>query len=92
MKTVTKVKFILIVISTLLLASCSWLHPGPQRKAEKKQEQEAKAADKEFKNARKDHIKKQNKETRKMMKKSRKKAERLNSPKKRSTLFPKKCL
>ncbi|NVO20208.1 MAG: hypothetical protein HXX13_10935 [Bacteroidetes bacterium] len=72
-------------------SSCSLLHPSRKDKVEKKVEKENKKADLEYEKAKKQHMKHQKKETLRMMKKTKKRADRVNSPKKRSFLSSKKC-
>jgi hypothetical protein len=80
-----------LVSLTLLPAGCGLLHPGSQRKIEKKQAQESKKADKEYDLAKKQHLKHQNKKTLKMMKKTKKRSDAINKPKKRGMFTSKKC-
>jgi hypothetical protein len=75
----------------LIPGGCGLLHPGSQRKIEKKQAQESKKADKEYDLARKQHLKHQNKKTLRMMKKTKKRASVVNKPKKRGKFSSKKC-
>ena len=70
---------------------CGILHPGNQRKVEKKQAQAEKQADKEYEKARQQHLKNQHKETIHMMKKTKKRSAVINKPKKRGFLSSKKC-
>ena len=82
----------ILVISLMILPTgCSLLHPGNQKKVEKKQAQESKKADKEYEQAKQQHLKNQNKETRQMMKRTRKRAAIVNKPKRRGFFSSTKC-
>jgi len=82
----------ILVISLMILPTgCSLLHPGNQKKVEKKQAQESKKADKEYEKAKNQHLKNQNKETIRMMKKTKKRSTMVNKPKKRGLFSSTKC-
>lgn len=85
LKNLSKLLLILTILS--VSGSCSLLHPGSQKKIEKKQEQASKKAMQEYEKAKESHIRKQNKETKQMMKRTKKKANRLNAYKKRRTFL-----
>ena len=82
---------IILLLLFTIPTGCSLLHPGNQKKVEKKQALESKKADKEYALAKKQHLKNQNKETLRMMKRTRKQSTLVNKPKKRGIFTSKKC-